>query len=126
VCDRPDHIRGQAGADFLKVVPTVWEETRVLDAAVAHYVLVARRAADGSWFIAGLTDATAREVEVDLNFLGAGDWKLALWRDQAASDAAAEAVKFEERRVTRSGRLKLRLSPAGGFAGVPKTTATPR
>ena len=35
-------------------------------------------------------------------------------------------VKFVERRVTRSGRLKLRLSPAGGFAGVLKTTATPR
>ena len=42
VCEHPDNLRDQPGADFLKIVPTVWDETRVLDGAVGeHLVMVA-------------------------------------------------------------------------------------
>ena len=39
VCDHPDHYRDQPGADFLDVVPTVWDDTRVLDGAVGEYLV---------------------------------------------------------------------------------------
>jgi alpha-glucosidase len=117
VCDAPENIVGQPGADFLKRVPTVWEETHVLNSQVADYLAMARRAADGSWYIGGITDGTAREVEVKLDFLGAGDWQLQLWRDTPATDADAQEMVSESSRADAGRTLKIRLSPASGFAG---------
>jgi len=117
VCDHPDNIRGKPGAEFLELVPTVWEETRVLDAEVADYLVVARRSADGSWYVGGVTDGVAREIMVDLSFLGAGDWKLELWHDTPDSDTNAEAISHELQKVVSTGKIVIRMSPAGGFAG---------
>ena len=51
VCDHPQHYRNQPGADFLKVVPTVWDDTRVLAGEVSQQLVMARRS-DGDWFLA--------------------------------------------------------------------------
>jgi alpha-glucosidase len=117
VCDHPDHYRGQAGADFLKIVPPVWDETCVLEAEVGRRLVIARRAGD-SWFIAALTDSTPRELAVKLDFLQHGNWKLQLWKDAADSAQQAEHLATETRRVRAGQTLKLQLAPAGGCAGV--------
>jgi alpha-glucosidase len=113
VCDHPDHYRNQPGADFLKIVPTVWDETRVLDGAVAEHLVMARRSGN-DWFLGALTDSHAREIPVKLDFLGPGRWKLRLWKDAADSDVNAEHLEVEEREATPVDTLMLKLSPAGG------------
>ena len=59
VCDAPDHIRDQAGADFLKIVPTVWDETLVLDGAVGEHLVMARRSGD-DWYLGAMSAGEAR------------------------------------------------------------------
>jgi alpha-glucosidase len=113
VCDHPYNIRGQPGADFLKVVPTVWDETRVLDGAVAEHIVIVRRAGS-DWFLGALTDGVARDVPVKLDFLGAGSWKIRWWHDAPDSEESAEHIDTEDRIVTASETLDLRLAPAGG------------
>jgi len=113
VCDHPDHYRNQPGADFLKIVPTVWDETRVLDGVVAQQLVEARRSGR-DWFLGAMTDSTAREIPVKLDFLKTGRWKMQLWQDSADSDVNAEHLEFEERVVTAADTMPLKLSPAGG------------
>ena len=113
VCDHPSHYRDQPGADFLRRVPTVWDETRVLDGVVGEHLVIARRT-DQEWFLGALTDSRAREVPVKFDFLGRGRWKLRLWRDAPDSDVNAEHVEAEERVIDTSETLKLHLAPAGG------------
>ncbi len=113
VCDHPDHYRNQPCADFLKVVPTVWDDTRVLDGAVAEHLVMARRSGN-DWFLGALTDSNAREIPVKLDFLGQGRWKLRLWKDAADSDVNAEHLEVEEREVTPADTIMLKLSPTGG------------
>jgi alpha-glucosidase len=113
VCDHPDHYRNQPCADFLKVVPTVWDDTRVLDGAVAEHLVMARRCGN-DWFLGALTDSNAREIPVKLDFLGQGRWKLRLWKDAADSDVNAEHLEVEEREVTPADTIMLKLSPTGG------------
>lgn len=112
-CDSPEHYRGQPGADFLKVVPTVWDETKVLDAAVGEHLVIARRSRE-NWFLGALTDSRARDLPIKLDFLGQGRWKMRLWRDAADSDVNAEQVAIVEREVTAGDTLDLHLAPAGG------------
>ena len=113
VCDHPDHYRGQPGADFLKIVPTVWDDTLVPDGEVAKHLVMARRSGE-DWFLGAMTDSNAREIPVKLDFLGPGNWKLRLWKDAADGNINAEHLDVEERVVTASDTLNLQLAPAGG------------
>lgn len=112
-CDRPDHYQNQPGSDFLKLVPTVWDDTRVLAGEPGQYLVIARQSGR-DWFLGALTDHNARAEETKLDFLGPGKWKMRLWQD--ASNSAVDAQKLEviEREVTAADILKLRMVPAGG------------
>ncbi len=113
VCDHPSHYRDQAGMDFLEVVPTVWDETCVLDGAVAEHLVMARRSGE-DWFLGALTDRKARELTVKLDFLGPGDWKMTHWKDAATAATHAEDLVEEEAVVTAGDSVSLQLAPAGG------------
>jgi alpha-glucosidase len=77
--DTPSAYRGEAGADFLKVVPASWDETRVLDGRIGEHVVIARRRGS-EWFLGAMTDA-ARTVQIPLAFLGAGAFEGTAYAD---------------------------------------------
>jgi alpha-glucosidase len=122
-CDHPSHYRDQPGLDFLKIVPTVWDDTRVPDGAVGEHLVIVRRNGD-RWFLGALTDRNSRNIPVKLDFLGAGSWKLKLWKDAADSDVNTRHLDTEERIVTATDELSLHLARAGGavacFEPVPR------
>jgi len=122
VCDHPRQYRDQLdtgesswrpGADFLKVVPTVWDDTRVLDGAVSQHIVMVRKSGD-DWFLGALTNSEPRELNIKLDFLGAGSWKMRLWKDGADAAENAEHLATEDRTVQSSDTLIMRLAPAGG------------
>ncbi|HWD18751.1 MAG TPA: glycoside hydrolase family 97 protein [Verrucomicrobiae bacterium] len=116
-CDSPEHYRGQPGVDFLKIVPTVWDETRVLDGVVGEHLAIVRRHGK-DWFLGAMTDATGRALPVSLNFLGNGAWKMRLWKDGPRAATDAEDLDTEERTVTAADTVTLSLAPNGGAAAV--------
>ena len=101
--------------EFLRVVPSVWDETKVLDARIGDYIIVARRSGK-EWFIGAITDWESREIEVDLAFLGEGKFVLQEWKDGVNADRHAEDFKVEKRDVTKATKLKVRLAEGGGWA----------
>jgi alpha-glucosidase len=122
VCDHPRQYRNQLdtgespwhpGADFLKVVPTVWDDTRVLDGVVGQQIVMVRKSGD-DWFLGALTNSEPRQLNIRLNFLGAGNWKMQLWKDGADAAENAEHLATEERTVQSGDTLSLQLAPAGG------------
>jgi alpha-glucosidase len=113
LCDQPGNYRGQPGADFLKIVPTVWDETRVLDGAVAQHLVMARRSGN-EWFLGALTDHQSRQIPIRLDFLGPGKWTMSLWSDAPDSGLNAEHLQTETRTVDAGNTLDLRLAPNGG------------
>jgi alpha-glucosidase len=113
VCDHPSHYRNQPGADFLKLVPTVWDDTRVLDATVGERLLMARRKGD-RWFLGALTARNPRDFAVKLDFLSHGTWKARIWKDAEDSETAAEHLVTEERTVSSGDVLNLHLARYGG------------
>jgi alpha-glucosidase len=113
VCEHPDRLRDQAGIDFLKIVPTVWDDTRVLDGVVGEQIVMARQSGD-DWFLGALTNEQAREIAVPLDFLGDGQWKVTVWQDGADAAQNAEDLATEELTVSAGDTLTLKLAPAGG------------
>jgi alpha-glucosidase len=117
VCDHPDNLRDQPGADFLKVVPTVWDETRVLDGAVGEHLVMARRSGD-DWYLGAMTNRQPREIPVKLDFLDRGRWNLKLWHDADDSGENAEHLAVDEKNVSAGDTITLELAPAGGCVGL--------
>jgi alpha-glucosidase len=113
VCEHPDRLRDQPGADFLKIVPTVWDNTRVLRGVVGEELVMVRRSGH-DWFLGAMTNREPREMEVPLSFLGPGPWKMTLWKDGPNADANAESLAVEERTVSSADSITLKLAPAGG------------
>ena len=75
------------------------------------------------WYVGGITDENAREVEVKLDFLKPGTkYEATIYCD--AKDASgipdehynAQAYTITKKTVTNKSKLKLRMAPCGGFA----------
>jgi alpha-glucosidase len=113
VCDHPTNIRNQPGSDFLKIVPTVWDDTRVLSGSVGQFLVEARRSGT-DWYLGALNNNVTRVKTVNLGFLGAGKWHARWWHDAKDSSSNAEHIDIEERDVTAADSLDLVLAPAGG------------
>ena len=113
VCDHPINLRGQPGIDFLKLVPTVWDDTRVLSGVVGEHLVIARRSGR-DWYLGALNNGVTRVRSVKLDFLGAGKWRLRWWHDAADSAENAEHLEIEESVVSADTTLDLRLAPGGG------------
>jgi alpha-glucosidase len=124
LCDSPKNYRGQAGIDFLRDMPTVWDESVVVSGEVARSIVVARRA-DGRWYVAAMNGEEAAELSLPLSFLRAGAWTLWAFADQR-DGPDARAVIESTRAVAPSSVLRLSLAPGGGFAGIISETKPPR
>ena len=115
VADSPGAYRGQPGAEFLRVVPTSWDETRVVEGVIGESIVVARRRGR-EWFVGALTNEQPRTIRVPLNFLGRGAYTLDAFADgeDAANDPKRLSVSTS--RVGAGETLSITLAPSGGYA----------
>jgi alpha-glucosidase len=110
-----EYLREPESMEFLAAVPTVWDETRVLEAQVSGYVLMARRRG-AEWYVGAMTNGSARTLTLDLSFLGAGRYTMDSWVDGINADRNGMDYRRETRAVTRGDQVQLTLAPSGGFA----------
>ena len=104
---------------FIKDVPTDWEESVALQGEVGDYAVIARKDRNsGDWYIAAITDATARDVSVDLAFLEVGEYQAQIYRDGPMADYEYNPYELivEQRNVTSNDTLDLPLGRSGGAA----------
>src|SRR5229473_5537315 len=110
-----NYLREPETMEFLAPVPTEWDETKVLDARIADYVLVARRNGR-EWYAGAMTDWTARDLEVDFSFLSEGSFTLEAYQDGVNADRNASDYRKTTTPVSRATKLKIHLAPGGGWA----------
>jgi alpha-glucosidase len=116
LADSPSHyLREPEIMRFLGPVPAVWHDTKVLQAKIGDYVVIARRHGQ-DWYVGALTDWTARELELDFSFLPNGKYELEEYQDGVNANRSGN----DYRRLTSSAgnktHLKIKLAPGGGWA----------
>jgi alpha-glucosidase len=109
-----NYLREEECLAFLTEVPTVWDETRVLTAQVSDWVAVARRRGD-VWYVGAMTDWTPRDLELDLSFLGAGEWRAEIFADGANADRNAEDYRHTRETVRAGSKMVASLASGGGW-----------
>lgn len=113
VADSPDAYTNADGMDFLRAVPTTWDETRFLDGDPGSHVAIARRRGR-IWYVGAMTAGPARVVHLPLGFLGTGRYSMRTWEDGAAPTRLRTAT----RAVVARDAVDLSLAASGGAVAI--------
>jgi alpha-glucosidase len=113
--DYPEIYDHNPEMEFLDKVPTVWDETKVVNGEPAQYVTIARRHGD-NWFLGAMTNWDSRDLEIPLNFLGTGEFEAQIFADGANADKVATSVAISKKPVKAGDNLTIHLASGGGAA----------
>jgi alpha-glucosidase len=114
VADYPTAYEGQPGFDFLKLVPTLWDETRVLAGQIGE-VLVTARLKGNIWYVGGMSAKQPRDLALPLAFLGPGQFTAKVWKDAADTETDPNHLTTGTTRVTSGDTLRIHVALDGGF-----------
>ena len=111
------YMQNQECTDFIAQIPTTFDETIALDGKLGEYTVIARRKG-AVWYLAAMTDWTARDLTIDLSFLGEGTHQADIFADGVNATKEATDYKHSRQAVKRSDRLAVHLSSGGGWTAI--------
>lgn len=119
MCESPSIYRKeQESVDFITQIPTTWDETVVLEAAISDYAIIARRKGE-DWYVGAMTDWTARDFSLDLSFLGDGNYQLESMADGKNADRyATDYWRAIQEEVNQNSNINIQLASGGGWVGI--------
>lgn len=109
--------REQECTDFIARIPTVYDETVVLDGRMGEYTVLARRKGN-TWYVAAMTDWTARDLNIDLSFLGDGTYEADIFSDGVNAEKEATDYKHTKQNVKSGDKLEVHLASGGGWTAI--------
>jgi alpha-glucosidase len=118
MADSPsNYYKESESAEFISRIPTTWDETKVLDAKVGEYIVIARKNGN-KWYIGAMTNETEREFQIDLSFLSKGEHQAEIMQDGV--NAYKNAVDYKKVKTTFNSKdkVKINLAPGGGWAAI--------
>jgi alpha-glucosidase len=119
VCDHPDNILNQPGSDFLKIVPTTWDDIKFISGYPGDYVAIAKRSGD-TWYIGVMNNSIGKNIELNLSFVPAGSYEAETWSDTKNSDKEPKELKKTIMSFESPGTFKVSMAKDGGFVAVLK------
>jgi alpha-glucosidase len=119
--DLPKNYQANLAAfQFIKDVPTDWQESKAIAGEVGEYVVFARQERDGDdWFVGALTDENARVLKIKLNFLdNEKNYQAQIYRDGKDAEWINNPYEMiiENKQVNYTDSLTIPLATSGGVA----------
>ena len=103
----------QMELDWLRGVPTTWDETRFIDGYPGRYVVLARRSGD-RWYVAGLS-AEPEPLTLKLQLPMFAGKEVAVYSDKKAKDGQLPDAQLKRVKASKDGTLKVTIQPSGGL-----------
>ncbi|MGE5448911.1 MAG: glycoside hydrolase family 97 protein [Bacteroidales bacterium] len=120
MCDNPSiYYKEEESATFISKMPTVWDQTKVLDAKMGDYILMARQK-DNNWYVGAMTDWSPRTLTLDCSFLGDGNYEIEIMQDGVNAGKVAIDYKRIVQKVTKDSKIKIDMAKGGGWAAICK------
>ena len=99
--------------DFMKQVPTTWDEVRFIGGYPGKYVVLARRHGD-TWYVAGI-NATQEPLKLKVDLPMLSDKTVSCYKDDKKQQPMCESLK-----VKADKKVQLDILPQGGVVLVGK------
>jgi alpha-glucosidase len=124
VCDYPEAYEEQPGFDFLKEIPTTWDETQFVVGEPGEFIVVARRSGK-TWYLGGMTNWTRRKLKIPLDFLGDGPFAAFLRTDDMSQRADPNVIREERVLVDKNRKLEIEMASGGGVVADIRRVVSP-
>lgn len=116
-CEHPDNVYGQVGEEFVRIVPTTWDDTRFLGGDPSSYVAIAKQNGD-EWYVGILNNSQERTVRLPLDFLPEGTYEVEYWQDGKKADRKPTDCEHKSRRIDTAKPFDVKMAQAGGYAAI--------
>ena len=94
--------------EFMKNVPTTWDETVFIDGYPGKYSVIARRHGE-KWYIAGVNaEKAAKKLKLNLPMLSGKNCKI-------YNDKNDKQTYMSDIKISKNGELSITIQPNGGF-----------
>ena len=103
--------------EFITSVPVTWDETRVIDAKVGSYYVVAKRKGT-KWYVAAITGKDSQKLTLPFSFLGAGKHRITWFQDGPNSNRHAIDYRKRQGEVESTTVFDIELARNGGWCAV--------
>lgn len=100
--------------ELIGSIPTVWDETVVLDGKLGEYIVTVREKG-GNFYVAGMTNWEGRTINLSFSFLHAGQYDAVIAVDGINADRYPSDHKISEQIIDTTTRLSLTMAKGGGF-----------
>lgn len=115
LCDAPtNYMKEEECTKFIAAIPTVWDDTKVLNGKIGEYLAIARQK-DGIWYVGALTNWDARDMELDLSFLGKDVNRIEIFEDGINADRVGKDYRRKVISLPADKKIKIHMAPGGGF-----------
>jgi alpha-glucosidase len=115
VSDYPEQYKGQKDFEFIKQIPSTWDEVRVIDGLPMQFISLARRSGN-DWYIGSITNWSERDTKLPLSFLGPGKYTAEIYADATDSATNTTHTTISKRPVDRNTILDVHMVSGGGNA----------
>ena len=117
LCDAPTNYKGEEECvEFIVSIPNDIDKTVIPAGKIGEYIVSAREK-DGKWYVGGMTNWDARDIEVCFDFLPEGrTFEAVLFVDGVNADKQGEDYRVEKKTVKKGDTLKIHMASGGGFA----------
>ncbi len=113
--DKPEDYEGEPELQFWDEIPTVWDNTKVINGEIGKYITVARQSGN-DWFIGSITNDSSRVLTIPLSFLDEGErYEAVIYSDDPSVNTRTH-VAVNKLEVSNKTILKVELKPSGGEA----------
>lgn len=101
--------------DFLKAMPTIWDETKFIEGYPSKYVIMARRTGD-DWYVVGL-NGTDKPITTTLLLPEFAGKEVSLYADNAKKKTGETVASsfLKKVKVGKDGKVKVTMQPLGGL-----------
>jgi alpha-glucosidase len=109
----------RASFDFIKTIPTTWDETIPIDGKIGEYLVVARRSGD-TWYVGGMNGDEPREVVIELPQSIKNSKSVIIHADGINAFKQGKDFRIYETSGDENGTLTIKMAGGGGFAAIIK------
>lgn len=119
--DLPENYAKHMDAfQFIKAVPLVWDDTKILAAEPGDYIYIARKGrGSDDWYVGGITDEHARKYTVNLSFLNKDrQYEATIYEDGKDADYETNPQSYHiyKKIVTSKSKIPIKMARSGGYA----------
>jgi alpha-glucosidase len=114
VCDYPEAYAGQPGFEFIKEIPTTWDETKVIDAKVGEWLSIARRK-NNDWYVGTITNNSKRKAQLNFSFLPEGLFNAEMYTDAPDDNFNPNHLVKEVIKINNKDTISVNLADGGGL-----------